>query len=301
MVSMRRAFVAPTLVAMAMAAPACVLNVDRQAYIEHDEKRFDATSVVDLRLDTFDGGIEVRAWDRPEVVVDIEKRGADKAAVAKIEIVANRTGDRIEVSARHSANTGGFVGIGIINSPSVRLVATVPRKTDLVIKSGDGSLLVERVEGRLDLRTGDGRIHAIETAGELVAESNDGSIDLEEVAGNVEVRTGDGSLRVSGTPSRLHAQSGDGSVVLRIRRGTVMTDDWLVSTGDGSISAEIPDGFNADIEADPGSDGRARNELTLVNVTGGTRDQRTLRGRSGEGGHIFRLRTGDGTIRLTRS
>jgi hypothetical protein len=35
-----------------------------------------------------------------------------------------------------------------------------------------------------------------------------------------------------------------------------------------------------------------------VNVSGGTRDNRKLRGRLGEGGHLFSLRTGDGTIRL---
>jgi hypothetical protein len=79
-----------------------------------------------------------------------------------------------------------------------------------------------------------------------------------------------------------------------------MTDDWLVTTGDGSISVELPDGFNAEIEADPGSDGRTRNDLALINVSGGTREQRLLRGRSGSGGHLFRLRTGDGTIRLTK-
>ena len=285
--------------ALAAAGSACVVNVDQQGYIERDQKRFDVTGVIDLHLDTFDGAIEVRAWDRPEIVVDVEKRGSDKQTVSRIEVVANQAGQRIEVSARHSGPERTF-GIGFVRTPSAKLVATVPRKTDLVLRTGDGSLLVERIDGKLDVRTGDGRIHAIETMGELMAESNDGSIDLEEVAGRIEVRTGDGSLRVSGTPTHLRAQSGDGSVVLRIRRGAVMADDWLVTTGDGSISAELPDGFNADIEADPGADGRARSELTLVNVTGGTRDNRLLRGRAGDGGHLFRLRTGDGSIRLTK-
>jgi len=280
-------------------APACVVNVDTQGYIEHDQKNFDAKNITELRLETFDGNIEVRSWDRPEIVVDIEKRGADKAAVSRIEVVANQTGNRIELMARHNGPIGRF-GFGHMTPPRARLVATVPRKIDLVIKSEDGSLLVERLDGRLDLRTNDGRIRAIGTTGELLAETNDGSIELEDVAGRVEARTGDGSLRVSGTPSALRAQSEDGSVVLHIRRGAVMTEDWLVSTGDGSISVELPDGFNADIEADPGSDGHARSELTLVNVTGGTRADRTLRGRSGDGGHLFRLRTGDGTIRLTK-
>jgi hypothetical protein len=296
---MRRALLAPSLLALAVAAPACVVNVDNRGYIEHEQKRVDAAGVADLRLETFDGNIEVRSWDRPEIVVDVEKRGADRAAVERIEVSMNRSGNRVELIATQSGQTRGF-GFGRLMSPSAKLVANVPRKLDLAIKSGDGTLLVERIDGRLDLRTGNGRVRAIGTTGELLAETNDGTIELEDVAGRVEARTGDGSLRVSGTPSVLRAQSEDGSVVLHIRSGAVMTEDWLVSTGDGSISAELPDGFNADIEADPGSDGHARSEISLVNVSGGTHSERTLRGRVGDGGHVFRLRTGDGTIRLTK-
>jgi hypothetical protein len=296
---MRRTVVISSLVAMTLAGSACVVNVDQQGYIEHEEKRFDVAGVVDLHLETFDGSVEVRSWDHPEIRVDVEKRGADKAAVARIEVAATQSGNRIDVTARQSGQSGGF-GFNAGNSPSAKLIATVPRKIDLVVKSRDGSLLVERLDGKLDLRTNDGRIRAIETSGQLVAETDDGSIDLEDVAGQVEARTRDGSLRISGTPGVLRAQSGDGSVVLKIRRGAVMTADWSVATDDGSISVELPDGFNAEIEADPGSDGRTRSELALVNVTGGTRSERMLRGRAGEGGHIFKLRTSDGTIRLTK-
>ncbi len=296
---MRRAIVVPSLVAMILTGPACVVNVDQQGYIEHEEKKFDVTGVVDLHLETFDGPVEVRSWDHPEIVIDIEKRGADKTAVSRIEVLTNRSGNRIDVTARQSGQTSRFGFNGV--SPRAKLIATVPRKIDLVVKSGDGSLVVERLDGKLDLRTGDGSIRAIETSGQLLAESEDGSIEIDDVAGQVEARTRDGSLHVSGTPSVLRAQSGDGSVVLKIRRGTVMTDDWTVSTDDGSISVELPDRFDAEIEADPGSDGRTRSDLTLINVTGGTRSERMLRGRSGDGGHIFRLRTSDGTIRLTRT
>ena len=296
---LRRTLVLPSLVAITLAGPACVVNVDQQGYIEHEEKRFDAAGLVDLHLETFDGSIEVRSWDHPEIVIDVEKRGADKTAVSRIEVVANQSGNRIDVTARHSGPSGGFTFSGG-SSLSAKLIATVPRKIDLVVKSRDGSLLVERLDGKLDLRTNDGRIRAIETSGQLLAESDDGSIEFEDVAGQVEARTRDGSLRISGTPSVLRAQSGDGSVVLKIRRGAVMTEDWSVTTDDGSISVELPEGFNAEIEADPGSDGRARSELALVNVTGGTRTERMLRGRAGTGGHAFRLRTSDGTIRLTK-
>lgn len=291
-------FATACLCAAVLGAPACAVNIDHEGYIEREEKRFPAESTVDLNLYTFDGAVEVRVWDRSEVVVQIEKRGQDKDAVSKIQILADRTGNRIQIEARHPGGRRVFIGFGSFRSPSARFVANVPRKTNLVVRSGDGSVLVERVQGRIELRTGDGSIRAVETAGELLAESGDGGIQLDEVSGRIEARTADGSLRVTGTPSVLRARSGDGAIILRIRRGAVMSEDWMVATGDGSVTVELPDGFNADIEADPGSDGRARSELTLINSSGGTRDNRKLRGRLGEGGHLFIVRTGDGTIRL---
>lgn len=285
------------LTATVLLTPACAINIDQEGYIAREEKRFPAETLVDLHLYTFDGGVEVRAWDRAEVLVEIEKRGQDQDAISKIQILADRAGNRIQIEARHPG-TRSFA-IGRFTSPNARFIVSVPKKINLVVRTGDGPILVERVTGRLELRTSDGSIRALETAGELLAESGDGMIQLDEVGGRIEARTNDGSLRVTGTPASLRARSGDGSVVLRIRRGAVMSEDWLITTEDGSVSVELPDGFNADIEADPGSDGRARSDLTLVNVSGGTRNERVLRGRLGQGGHRLLLRTGDGTIKLT--
>ena len=286
------------LCAAVAAAPGCAISIDHEGHIEREQKRFPAESTVDLSLYTFDGAIEVRSWDRSEVVVEIEKRGQDKDAVEKIQVLAERTGDRILIEARRPGGRT-VVGFGSFRSPSAKIVANVPRKTNLVVRSGDGAVVIERVQGRIEARTSDGSIRAMETSGELLAESGDGAIQLDEVSGRIEARTSDGSLRITGTPSVLRARSGDGSIVLRVRRGTVMTEDWMLATSDGSVSVELPDGFNADIETDPGGDGRTRSELTLINATGGTHDNRKLRGRLGEGGRLFVVRTGDGTIRLT--
>jgi Putative adhesin len=291
---------ASCLLAAAFATPGCAISIDQDAYVERGEQRFDVEGTVDLSLSTFDGPIEVRTWDRPEVLVTVEKRGENKDVVSKIEVVTERKDRRILIDARHSGSHHAFIGLGTFVGPSARMSAMVPRKTNLLLRTSDGSVVVERVDGRIEARTEDGSIRVIETSGELVAETGDGSIRLEDIHGKIDARTRDGSMRISGAPAVLNVRSGDGSIVLRVRQGAVMTGRWSVTTGDGSISAELPDGFDADIEADPGHDGRARNGLVLANVTGGTRDEPTLRGRLGKGGHPLVLRTGDGTIRLIK-
>lgn len=278
---------------------ACQFNVDNQGYIEREQKKFAVEGVAELSLSTFDGAVEVRGWDRPEVVVEIEKRAEDKEAVDKISVTAEQADKKIQVDVRHSGSRT-FVGIGSFTSPSARLIVNAPHKINLQVRTGDGSIVVERLEGKLELRTSDGRIRATESGGDLLAESGDGSLTLEDVIGRVEARTDDGGITVSGVPGAVRARSGDGSIALRIRRGAVMTEDWMVATNDGSISAELPDDFSAMIEADPGSDSRARSDLSLADQVGGTREQRSLRGRLGSGGKTFMLRTGDGSIRLTQ-
>jgi hypothetical protein len=292
-----RLLLSASLVATVVGAPACVVSVDHEGTIEQVEKRFAAAQTADLNLTTFDGSVEVRSWDRPEILVQIEKRGQDKDVVSKIEVLTEEKDNRVSVETRYSGRRG-FVSFGVYHSPSARLVASVPRNTNLVIRTGDGSVIVERVNGRTEIRTGDGSIRAVETSGELLAETPDGSIQIDDVTGKVEARTGDGSVRLTGMPTVLRVRSGDGSIALRIRGGAAMADDWMVATGDGSVSVELPDGFSAEIEAEPGSDDRVRNDLSLRGESGGTRESRTLKGRLGEGGRRFTLRTNDGTIRL---
>lgn len=294
-----RTLAASGLLLCAASLAGCRINVDNQGYIEREEKRFAIDGIADLSLSTFDGSVEVRGWDRPEIVVEIEKRAEDKEAVDKITVLAEQNGKKIQIDVRHSGRTT-FVGIGTFTSPSARLIVNAPYKVNLDVRTSDGSVVVERLEGKLELRTADGRIRATETSGDLLAESGEGSLALEDVAGRVEARTDDGSISVSGVPGAVRARSGDGSIALRIRRGAVMTEDWMVATTDGTISAELPDDFNALIEAEPGSDDRARSDLPLTEAVGGTREQRALRGRLGTGGKKFVLRTSDGSIRLTQ-
>jgi hypothetical protein len=293
----------PTLPHVAMlstllASGACSINVDNQGHIVREDKRYVVEGIADLNLTTFDGAIEVRGWDRNEVTVEIEKRAQDKDATDRIQVTAEQKGNVITVDVRYSGSSS-YIGIGTFTSPTARLIVNAPRRVNVNARSGDGSILVDRVDGRLELKTADGTVRATETAGDLLVESGDGSIQLEDVTGRVEARTDDGTVRVSGIPSALRVRSGDGSIVLRIRRGAVMTDDWVVTTSDGSIVAELPEGFSAMVDAEPGSGDRARTDLELTDVTGGTREQRSLRGKLGAGGKTMTLRSGDGSIRLT--
>ena len=289
--------------ALAVSLAGCNIQMDAQAFIEREEKRFPAGDAPEVSLTTFDGSIQVRPWDRPEVLVEIEKRGSDKEAVSDIQIVAEAKDNRVSVDVRKPSSEKEFIGIGIHHSTSGRLIASVPRGATLIVSTRDGSITVERIDGQLELRTDDGSVRVSEAAGDVLVVTRDGSITLERVAGRVDARSGDGSIRVNGTPTALTLETRDGSVVVRADRGTEMVDDWSVRTGDGTVVMELPDGFGAEIDAET-QDGSVR---TTLDVPGGAaegssrEDRRRLRGRLGSGGKTVKLRTSDGSIRLRAS
>jgi DUF4097 and DUF4098 domain-containing protein YvlB len=289
------------LLAALAAAPGCVdivAGIDGTAkYVERDEKHFTTTGKPDVVLSTFDGSIEIRPWDKSEVQVVVEKRGRDKEDVSVIEVQSQQTGNRVEVTVTEPKQ----YGMGLhINNRSAKLIVSMPASSDVAARSGDGSIDIERITGTVQLRSGDGSIRGWKVGGDVTAHTGDGSIKLEEVSGVLNIDTGDGSINVGGTLTSVRARSGNGGVTIHADQGSTPESDWDITTGDGSVTLEIPDGFGAEIDAHTG-DGHIRmQDVTLSNVTG-TIGKNTVRGRLGAGGRGVRVRTGDGSITLRRS
>jgi hypothetical protein len=281
----------------------CVVNVDSQALILRDEKRFEVSGTPELRLTTADGAIEIRSWDRPEVVVEIEKRGANREAVDALKVTVEQDGDRIELEVKRPREES-FTGLGIHRSASARLIVSVPQKSNVTARSGDGSIRVEGVAGRLDLSTGDGSIRARNVDGDLTLHTGDGSVTVENGRGRLGVETGDGSVSVAGSLSSLRLQTGDGSIVYRADAETRMADDWDVSTGDGTVTLYLPSDFSANLDARTG-DGRISNDLQIEaereQDDETDSDRHSLTSQLGTGGRTLRVRTNDGSIRIRAS
>jgi hypothetical protein len=81
--------------------------------------------------------------------------------------------------------------------------------------------------------------------------------------------------------------------------GSQMKSAWNVSTGDGGIRLSVPQGFGAEVDAQSG-DGPVRVDGVSTPDDRDEDEQRTVRGRLGSGGQALRLRSGDGSIEVTR-
>jgi DUF4097 and DUF4098 domain-containing protein YvlB len=286
--------------ASVLAGPACVdiVGSDLGKYVERQEKHFTVSGAPDVDLSTFDGSIEVRPWEKSEVLVVVEKRGRDKADVDLIDVHVEQAANKVSVEVRQPKSERHF-NIGWNNARSAKLIVSVPASSNLTAKSGDGSIDVERINGHLDLRSGDGSIHAREINGDLKVHTGDGSIKLEGLNGGLDADTGDGGITASGKLTSLRARSGDGSVSIHAAPGSTASADWDVVTGDGSVMLEVPDGFGAEVDAHTGDGSVRLEDLTLSNVSGRL-ERNNVKGTLGAGGRALRLRTGDGSITLRR-
>ncbi len=299
---------AAVVAGLAMAAAACDVAVDSSSSVvtAREEKRFAVTGRPDVTLGTFDGSIEIRSWDRPEVVVEIEKRAGDKALADAIVIKTDQAGNRISVDVPKpgatESGTGFHIGDGAAFfgrlSSSARLTVRVPAECDVLARTGDGTIAIQRVSGRLDLDTHDGDVRGRDLGGTLKAHTSDGTLDFRYLKGAADLDTGDGGIDLSGTLSAVRALTSDGAVTVRAEPGSTAAAAWEIRTGDGSVTIDVPDSLGAELDART-SDGSVRVEGVSVRGTLAA-ERQSVRGTLGAGGQAMRIRTASGTITIRK-
>ena len=111
---------------------------------------------------TFDGTIEIQSWDKPEVLVEIEKRGPTRESVNALEIKSSQDGDTIDVEVPKPNRPFPLSACAVAIGTFERVAAAAKRSQ---ARSGDGHSR-PALNGQIDLHTGDGSIRATEIAGD---------------------------------------------------------------------------------------------------------------------------------------
>lgn len=288
------------IVAFTVAATsiACSVDVRGSEVSKREEKRFTVSTSepIDLNLRTFDGNLVIRSWDKNEVLVEIERRAVDDAAAAALVVNESQNGNTITIEAPSTENRrGSFFG----NGPSVNFSITLPRRVALHASTGDGGIEATDLEGTIDLNSGDGRVIASHLEGQLKVHTGDGTIRIDRAAGKVDADSGDGSIEIDGRLDDLAVRTGDGPVRIEANTGSAMKNDWRITTGDGRIALRLPSDFNASIDASTG-DGTVRVDGIDRPRGGDESERRRVVGQLGSGGPTLHLRSGDGSIDVTR-
>jgi DUF4097 and DUF4098 domain-containing protein YvlB len=239
-------------------------------------KTYNLSGKPDLRIETSDANIRVTTWDQNTIDAKVVTTHY-KIGEGGIRVEEHQSGDQVEIDVRyphHEFNIGW-------NNHRVDIIVQMPR------------------EGKVNFRTGDGRIEIDGLKGELDLHSGDGSERLENIDGKLHASTSDGHIRASGRFDELNLKTGDGHLDVQVNSGSTMASAWRLETGDGSVSLAIPGDLAADVDLHTG-DGHI--DLENISITTGEQiRENTLRGKLNGGGSTLTIHTGDGSIHLRKS
>jgi DUF4097 and DUF4098 domain-containing protein YvlB len=248
-----------------------------EARADEWSKTYTLAGKPDLRVETSDANIRVSTWDQNIIEARVTTTRY-KIGEGGIRIEEHQTGDAVEIQVRYPLH-GVTIGLGNPLSHRVEIDIHMPR------------------EGRVDLRTGDGKIELGNFKGEMQLRSGDGSQELDGVDGKLRATTGDGHIRANGRFDSLELKTGDGRVDARAAAGSTLASGWRLETGDGTVTLEVPDNFSADVDLHTG-DGHI--DLDMPITTEGKIRQNEVRGKLNGGGNLLVIHTGDGSIRLRK-
>ncbi|HVH68718.1 MAG TPA: DUF4097 family beta strand repeat-containing protein [Gemmatimonadales bacterium] len=131
----------------------------------------------------------------------------------------------------------------------------------------------------------------------LGATTQVGDVRVTGASGPLELTTVSGDLEAETTQGSLHAVSVNGSVHARVRAFDD-TGGVSVTTVNGSVTAELPQRLDADVEANT-INGSIVTDYPLV--VQGKFTSHSLRGTVGRGGHEVHVQTVNGSIKLKKA
>lgn len=259
---------------LGLAILAVVLAHAASARAEQWSKTYTISSAPDLRLETSDANIHVDTWEQMTIEATITSAHYNIGS-GGLTVEERQSGDTVEIKLRypHEFHVGGFTN----------------RRVDIAIHMPR--------QGRVNLHTGDGKIELADFKGDMELSSGDGAEEIHHVEGNLRASTGDGQINADGRFDALNLKTGDGRLEARASAGSKISDEWMLHTGDGSVTLELPENFAADLYLHTG-DGHI--DVSLPMTTEGRIKQNDVHGKLNGGGKTISVQTGDGSINLRK-
>lgn len=279
--------------AIGMMAGMLALGLATTAGAEELTKTYPVSGRPRVRVETDDGSVRVSTGDIKQVEIRVDYSGYKLDR--DLQVSSSQSGDAVDISVKTHGTS--FFSWGARHT-SLRVEVHMPREADLTVRSGDGSIEVDSINGSVDLTAGDGHITAQGLRGNSRFHTGDGHIEARGLDGQVDASSGDGHISLEGRFDSLRIRTGDGSVTARAGSGSRVNAAWTITTGDGSVDLEVPGDLQANIEAST-HDGHISMGLPIT--VEGTFSSSRIQGKLNGGGQTVSIRTGDGSIHLNKS
>jgi len=162
-------------------------------------------------------------------------------------------------------------------SVSVNFNVTVPKQTDLQIKTHNGAVKITNITANIKATTHNGAVKITNTTANIKATTHNGSVSCKEVSGDVKLRTHNGSI------TAVYCESAPAVC------------DVSMITHNGGVNFIAPLNFSAKVEAST-HNGSITTNLPITVI--GKVSRRKLTGAIGTGEGKLHLETHNGSIKI---
>lgn len=261
-----------------------------------------------LRMDNFNGAVEISGWDKNTIDIDGSKYASSEYRLkeVKVDIVpsANLVTIRTLPPLDHRGNAGA------------RYTIHVPRKVLLDgISSSNGAIRVDGIEGNARLHTSNGGVHVTGLVGTLDVQTSNGTVEVSDVTGDTTLHSTNGTIRADVRKGRFGASTTNGSITVHLTdpdsnpvrlestNGHIeLTMDSVrevrANTSNSSITLRLPASAGASVNAHT-----SNSSISCdfdISVHGGEISKHRLEGKIGNGGPMLDLGTSNGSIKILR-
>ncbi|MCX6576122.1 MAG: hypothetical protein NTV82_06990 [Candidatus Aminicenantes bacterium] len=193
-----------------------------------------AQGIDKLEIDCGAGFLRVRgveALNSIEVKAEIYVRGiADKKMKEFLE-------DHVKLTLEKKGSSALLVSrvdnrpFSFFREARIDLTVNIPKKMNIRIDDGSGSIDVESIIGNLVIEDGSGGIRVENIQGDLDIDDSSGEIEVRGVTGNVSIDDGSGGIEITDIGGSLTVSDGSGGIDI----DRVGKDLILRGTGSGGV------------------------------------------------------------------
>ena len=280
-----RVFLRGSVATAVLAGLVCVASPARA---ERIEKHFIVQSKPKITLRNSSGRIQVKAWNRNEVLV------AWSNASGRTVVETEQAGNRVEVVTRPAAES-------VIADDKTDFEITVPNESELSVRTDTGSVTVESVHGDMTFDTVDANLQLTDVNGYLMVKTLDGSLLCTRCSGKLEANSISGNVQmIEPSLESVRVQTSSGNILFDgsfLSRGI-----YIMKNFSGTIEVHFSSNDSFDVNA-TSLKGSVINQATFKPDPHGTRKPspkwgQSLFGTMNEGHAKVELSSFSGTIKI---
>ncbi len=263
-----------------------------------------------LAIETFNGAVDLSAWDQNTVDIVGSKWGPSPEAADALPVSVSNAPDSVDIRVVRATNSSGNRGARFsVRMPRQAILDRITTSNALIQAAGgagparfrtsNAAIRIRAFTGALDARTSNGPIELIDVAGEVTARTSNGRIRAENLKGPLEASTSNGGINASLAPAPgdrpFRIETSNGPVDLTIAPN--FASDLRVISSNGSITLHFPSLLNARVIA------RTSNATIMTDFQvreQGEARRNSLDGTIGNGGPLLDLSTSNAPIRLLK-